>query len=197
MNLDVYFPTPVWWEDLTINNTEILDFCHKMQSENPVGRRISNIGGWQSDDIGPTDHPELKSLIDAIYEKTKFCLETYGFVPESVNMTIGNLWININKESDSNAVHTHTSAFLSGVYYVKASRNSAPIVFYKNFAEDAIITSIAPVATFTQLSGSTAKYPPRAGRLVMFPAWLPHSVLPNPADEERISIAFNIKMKQC
>jgi hypothetical protein len=30
----------------------------------------------------------------------------------------------------------------------------------------------------------------------MFPSWLPHGVTPN-HDDERISIAFNIKMNLC
>jgi len=195
MNLDLYFPTPIWWEDLIIDNNEILDFCYKMKEADPAGRQISNVGGWQSNDIGPDEFPELKNLVSEIYSKTAFCLETYGFATSQVNMSIGNLWININKQNDVNMVHTHTSAFFSGVYYVKASRNSAPIVFYRNPTDDAIITSVAPVARYTQLSSSTAKYSPRNSRLVMFPAWLPHSVMPNPVDEERISIAFNIKMR--
>lgn len=197
MNLDLYFPTPIWWEDIHIDNNAVLNFCHSLRDENPKGRKVSNVGGWQSDDIAPGEKEELSELISTIYEKVGFCLDTYGFKPGSVSMEIGNLWVNINGKNDVNMAHTHTTCFLSGVYYVKASKESSNIVFYRNFVEDFVITSIAPVERHTQLSGSTAQYPPRTGRLIMFPSWVGHSVLPNPVDEERISIAFNIKMKSC
>ncbi len=32
----------------------------------------------------------------------------------------------------------------------------------------------------------------RPGMLVMFPAWLQHSVPPNLSDEDRVSVAFNL-----
>ena len=32
----------------------------------------------------------------------------------------------------------------------------------------------------------------RDGTLLMFPAWLPHSVDPNASDDERISVSFNV-----
>ena len=35
---------------------------------------------------------------------------------------------------------------------------------------------------------------PRAGRLVMFPAWLMHQVRPYHGNAERISIAFNLSL---
>ena len=35
---------------------------------------------------------------------------------------------------------------------------------------------------------------PEEGQLILFPAYLPHSVLPNRHNEERISISFNIML---
>jgi uncharacterized protein (TIGR02466 family) len=197
MNLDLYFPTPIWWQDLNINNNELLEFCFASQVKDPDGRKISNVGGWQSNDFSPEDDIRLKPLVDSIFQSAKFCLDTYGFREGSCKLTIGNLWININTGKDVNMVHTHPTSFLSAVYYVKASKQSAPIVFYKDFAEDFAITAVAPVERHTQLSASTAKYPPKAGRLVMFPAWLPHSVLPSNEEENRISIAFNLRLQPC
>lgn len=196
MNLDVYFPTPIWWDDISINNKEIEELCYRLQSESD-GRQVSNVGGWQSHDFAPDTHPELKLLVETIYNSSKFCLSTYGFKEGSCKLTIGNMWININKEQNVNMVHTHGSAFLSGTYYVKVNRQSAPIMFYKNFADDFAVTAVAPVERHTQLSASTATYPPRIGRLLMFPAWLPHSVMPGETSDDRISIAFNLRMTQC
>jgi uncharacterized protein (TIGR02466 family) len=35
---------------------------------------------------------------------------------------------------------------------------------------------------------------PKVGELLLFPSWLPHFVLPNTSNEERISVSFNIEL---
>ena len=41
-----------------------------------------------------------------------------------------------------------------------------------------------------------AHLPIREGVLILFPAWITHSVEDNPEDLDRISISFNIMFKQ-
>ena len=42
--------------------------------------------------------------------------------------------------------------------------------------------------------GASETIPPKAGRMVMFPAWLLHEVRPYRGSAERISIAFNLSL---
>ena len=42
--------------------------------------------------------------------------------------------------------------------------------------------------------GSNETVSPKAGRLVMFPAWLLHQVRPYRGDAERISVALNLSV---
>ena len=37
-------------------------------------------------------------------------------------------------------------------------------------------------------------YQVKVGDLILFPSWLPHFVLPNTSEENRISISFNIEL---
>ena len=39
---------------------------------------------------------------------------------------------------------------------------------------------------------ATMSYPPKEGRLVLFPSWVSHGVRENHTDEDRISISFNL-----
>ena len=48
INLDLYFPTPVWWTDTNLNNEYLKDIVYNKKTDNPEGREISNYGGWQS-----------------------------------------------------------------------------------------------------------------------------------------------------
>ena len=44
----------------------------------------------------------------------------------------------------------------------------------------------------TELNRTIAKHKVEEGDLLIFPAYLPHQVLPNEADEDRIVISFNL-----
>lgn len=197
MNLDCYFPTPIWWEDIKINNSELLELCQSLKNQDPNGRQVSNVGGWQSNDLDPTEYPELSQLTSVIYKSAYGCLDQYGFREGAGKLNIGNIWFNSNQENHANMSHIHNGSFFSGVYYVKAARDNSDIVFYKNNLDDYALTSVLPTAFTNQLNGSTAKYPPRTGRLIIFPAWIPHAVLPNNSKNERISIAFNLRLSAC
>ena len=50
--------------------------------------------------------------------------------------------------------------------------------------------TVAP--ELTRYSGVEMKYPAKANRMLIFPAWVEHHVKPNLSDQDRISISFNI-----
>ena len=38
MNLDMFFPTPVWWEQTELDNTDMLKLCYQLHKEDDNGR---------------------------------------------------------------------------------------------------------------------------------------------------------------
>lgn len=190
MNVDFYFPTPIWWMDSHLDNNTILEYCLKKKEEDPAGRQISNRGGWQSDEVDlKTDLPHLVNFIMDHSTKTIY---DYGYDSDRTKLFFGNSWININRGNNTNQVHMHHGSFLSGVYYVKTTEQSGNICFYRNYDQSFIITSYSKVVNHTSLSSAAAYYPPKDGRLILFPSNLLHSVEASEDDEERISIAFNL-----
>ena len=194
MNLDFYFPTPVWWEDTNVDNAPLKDLTNRLREEDPKGRQISNNGGWQSKDFKSDTYHELKELTDVILEKSSQCIRDYGYYQDTYRLEMLNMWINVNSNGNSNQIHTHAGSFISGTYYIQAVKGHSEIVFYKNMSEDHIIASAGDIERYTPISGATCRYPPKSGRLIMFPSYVPHGVLPSTIDEERISIAFNMRM---
>lgn len=195
MNFEMFFPSPIWWEDTTdIDNQPILNFCLKAKELDPVGRKLSNQGGWQSMDFRSGSHPELKQLEEKIIIQCQQCVRDYGYVEEMCEVKINNIWININGKNNSNSVHIHDNSFISGAYYVKGQEGQGNINFYKDYYQDYIIASQAPLRQYTPISASAISYPPRTGRLMFFPGSLPHGVESNTLDEERISISFNVNL---
>jgi ectoine hydroxylase-related dioxygenase (phytanoyl-CoA dioxygenase family) len=52
-----------------------------------------------------------------------------------------------------------------------------------------------PVSEGNRFNGNTITKDVQAGQLILFPAWLRHSVPVNRSNAERISIAFNLMLK--
>lgn len=194
MMMDWYFPTPIWWEETDIDNTEMLKLCYKMQQEDAVGRTLSNQGGWQSMDFRPGKYPEMKILEDKILNQSNQCLKDFGYRIDLCFIDIENFWFNINKKNHTNSVHIHDNSFVSGVYYLQATDGQGTINFYKSQILDYAVMSQAPIDKFTPISASAMSFQPRTSKLIMFPGWLPHGVERNTTDEDRISVSFNIKI---
>ena len=189
-NSDFYFPVPIWWTDTNLDNTKILDVCYQLKDLDPVGRQISNNGGWQSQEVDINQY--ISNAVNVIKSYFPNIIDQYGFDSDRTKLFFGNSWININKKGDTNNVHLHHGSFLSGIYYVKATSNSGCIKFFRDFNQAFIIKSTAEIINPTYISANVATYSAKTGRLILFPSNLLHSVAASEDDEDRISIAFNI-----
>ena len=194
MNTDFYFPTPIWWLDTDIDNAPIAQLCNNLRAEDLEGRQIRNNGGWQSKDFKLQEHEEFTNFVDTVTDMSLSCLKDYGFVDGAYKLEMLNGWFNVNQKGNSNQIHTHSGSFISGTYYVQAEQDQSELIFYKNFTEDFIISSAGQIENYTGISGATCRYPPRTGRLILFPSYVPHGVMPSTSDNERISLAFNMRM---
>lgn len=190
----MYFPTPIWWEQTEIDAEPLLKLCYTMHEKDPVGRKLSNEGGWQSVDFRAGVYPEMKPLEDKIIEQAHNSVRDYGYNTNYCKLVIENFWFNINNKGSSNAVHIHDNSFLSGCFYVKAKPGQGSITFYKNHALDYIVSSQAVIDHYTPISASAITYEPTTSKLLMFPGYLPHGVGHNPTTEDRVSLAFNVKL---
>jgi uncharacterized protein (TIGR02466 family) len=118
----------------------------------------------------------------------------YGYREDLCEIKLGNFWVNINNKGNSNSVHIHDNSFVSGVFYVQADPKQGVINFYKNYFHDYIVASQATIDRYTPISASAISYPPKPGRLIIFPGHLPHGVESNETNKDRISISFNVSI---
>lgn len=192
MQCDLWFPTPIWNVNLDIDNNVLYNYS-KQQKNNDKGRSISNDGGWQSNDIDPTQVPQLTEFVQQIYYYSAAALDCYNYDCTNMQLKIINMWININDNKHSyNKTHNHSGSTLSGVYYVKGNENSGKICFPRSPEEDYIIQTTGQVKKTNKFTYSEARYIPEEKKLLLFPSWVSHYVETNENDDERISIAFNI-----
>jgi uncharacterized protein (TIGR02466 family) len=102
-------------------------------------------------------------------------------------------WGAILREGNTQGIHVHPYANISGVYYVaappaalEASHDGGKICFYDP----------RPRANMNQIPRQITRrgVTPMPGDMILFPSWLEHSVSAFHGPGERISIAFNAKL---
>jgi uncharacterized protein (TIGR02466 family) len=187
MHLELWFPQPIWFKDCTADFSEALSYIEELKKTNP-GRRLSNVGGWQSEDIDFESTKELAEPFDVVRKGVEYVvqdLQQYGFG----KFRLANAWINVSKGADFNREHVHAGATFSGCLYLKVSDKSGHISFTR---PDNMLLYPGVGSNKKDIFYSSTSYKPVIGRLLVFPAWLPHMVLPSEDDEERISVAFNL-----
>ncbi len=99
-------------------------------------------------------------------------------------------WVNIGPVGAAHREHSHPNNFLSGVYYARVSPGGDTITFSDPRLQAHVIAPrIREPSTRT---ASSVNVGVREGRLVLFPAWLRHSVSSNRSDRQRVSVAINV-----
>ena len=203
MNVTILFGTPiivVELPDAAALNAALSATIFEREKTHP-GTQHSNLGGWQSD--WEMDRwggaAAIKLLAIGRNTANRVTSDRQG-KPVSI-VWKANMWANINRSGHGNEFHSHPGSFWSAVYYVDDGgidgdaalggelefmdpRGPGPAMYAPQLAFGSAGLSV----------GANETVRPRAGRLVMFPAWLLHQVRPYKGKAQRISIAFNLSL---
>ena len=185
-----YFPTIVYAKDVNLNNrlfeNAVIEWSQKDQ-----GIKRTNLKGWHSE----TDMhkiPVFKPLVDELF---KMQHEIYKEEWLDKEPTMGNMWANINPPGAMNRPHIHPNSHFSGVYYIKAPKNSGQIVFNDPRTLSHMLMPTRIEKTPPSYLWREVRVDPLEGRIIMFPSWLWHCVEPNESNDIRISVSFNFIQK--
>ncbi|MDP1967272.1 MAG: TIGR02466 family protein [Reyranella sp.] len=198
------FATPIVLSDLPDAPAlcaELRKVIEQREKTHP-GTQHSNLGGWQStwdmDRWGGA--PAIKLLALARNLANRVTTDREG-KPVAITWR-ANMWANVNRSGHGNEFHSHPGSYWSAVFYVDDAgidadaslggelefmdpRGPGPAMY-------------APHLGFAMPGGLSAganeTVRPKAGRLVMFPAWILHQVRPYRGNVERISIAMNLSL---
>ena len=172
------FSTPVWHiegapqqlvDDLYKNTSIIKENIHQYQhAENVI---VSNEGGYQTTqfawkDFHPTGIEYIENVVNNIFSPKE-------------PADIGGWWYNINPKGSWNVPHNHAG-------------NDYALVFY--------ITDSDRLLRFLTPHNSRINEPnhqsinAKKGDILIFPSDLGHYVMPNPREEDRVSISMNLQL---
>ncbi len=172
-------------------NEELLKFIYNLQEKDNIGLKRSNVNGWHSPSFDLNDlEGKPYKFLSHISEYIKDVFKHYGWIYDTSKVKCTSMWSIINKKGSFNIEHIHSNNFLSAAYYVKAPKNCGK---FKALTPNIISKNFFPKANgITELNALTAKINVTEGDLLIFPAYLPHSVEENKSDEDRVIISFNI-----
>jgi uncharacterized protein (TIGR02466 family) len=173
---------------------ELINEIYQYQSQTDTVN-YSNRGGWQSPSYffnhvnSSNQNPLFDKIRDYIFPHLN------NGIPYQWNFELINMWININQKGNYNVCHCHPSSLLSGVFWIKIPENSGNLEFINpNNYQEGLLTDTLPNDVATKHNFfNTLIVSPREGSLIIFPSHIFHNVTENKCDEDRISIAFNLR----
>ena len=164
------FTTPFWHIENEIPQPlvdELYQGAYKFKDKHE-SVSYSNYRGYQSPSFNWEDfHPYGKEVVKDIVSKAI-----------EIDFNISNWWYNINGKEAWNLPHCHPGSYLALVWYITDSDGLLPLM-----------------NPFLQRRNSNnVNVTAKKGDIIIFPADLLHYVMPNPREEDRISISMNLQL---
>ena len=187
------FATPVWIVDLKPDYAAALNARLTTEIYNiigPIGELTARRTNWQT----PTSLHQRPQFAEttALFEKAGVAAADYLKL-RCREFVVTGCWANVNPAGGFNPPHAHPNNYLSGVYYIAIPEGEGKIQFEDPRAQAQVM--MPAVTEFTPYNGNCVSLTIKPGRLLVFPAWLSHSVPANRSAEHRISMSFNLMFK--
>ena len=171
------------------------EILRRMQEDE--GQTRSNVGGWHSmDNLFSWEPAAFKDLGEWIHSAAMNMVAVGSRTRRFRVKCQLSGWANVNGPGQYNGNHNHPGCSWSGVYYVRVEDTTddplpraGHLQFYDPRGSIEMIRHPGK-----SMFGHTITIRPQSGMLLVFPAWLYHSVNPFLSDVTRISIAFNARL---
>ena len=186
--IDELFAVPILRVKLDLDVKKIKRYCNKLHKTGE-NRVVSNQGGFQT--LMDMSDKAIKPLVKKIELHGQLLAQQ--FINDNPQKVLG-MWLNINGHNHCNLPHLHNGCDLSGVYYVKTPKNSGQLAFEHPACD--VISYYSQEQKLSNMNPWNSQYwnfDPEEDWLYLFPGWLKHGVLINESQNDRISIAFNLK----
>ena len=183
------FPTLLWKIQVKPElrdaiDAKILATLGSMRRDLP---RLEPGRGWQSEQT-LHDREELQDLVACVGNATRSILRFLQIGHDAFEIT--GCWATVLATGAAHKAHSHPNNYLSGAYYVRTHPGADTINFHDPRNQAGVIRP--PVMELTAENTDQVVVKVTNGTLLLFPAYLKHSVDANTSEEERVSISFNI-----
>ena len=187
------FSTPIFIHDFEPGavykiHSEIEQALPKIQEQKSksldAGSVVSTFKFNSDEFAGDIDRFDLKILKEALTEAAHAYAYSIGY--KGSYLKLDGSWFNFFEPGDFYYDHIHPGVKVAGVYYYKTTgvdgnirfTNPNPHMHFGNWPADG-------------LEEECIYYPPKVGRVMLWPAWMSHRVEINQGSADRISIGVN------
>jgi uncharacterized protein (TIGR02466 family) len=143
--------------------------------------------GWQSEQ-NLHEREDFQDLVACVNKAAQGALRFWRIGDKAIELT--GCWANVLGQGAAHRLHHHPNNFLSGVYYVRTGPGADTINFHDPRNQTGIIRP--PVLELTAENTDQVVVSVKNGTLLLFPAYLQHSVDANRGEQERVSVSFNL-----
>jgi uncharacterized protein (TIGR02466 family) len=183
------FPTLVWKIQLRAEVHEPIDasalgLLHSLRQGLP---ELKPGEAWQSDHALHR-REELHALCDCVSRTAASVLQFLNIGEPAIEIT--GCWGNLYAPGAAHRAHSHPNNYLSAVYYVRTWPGADTINFHDPRSQTGVIRP--PVTELTAANTDQVVVRVGNGTLLVFPAYLQHSVDANASGESRVSLSFNL-----
>ena len=189
MSFENIFTDYLYTKKLNINLKDLKNHILQTKKTQP-GNKISNVGGWQSQNFHLV-HTKTEPLFDALDNEVKKIKKKLNY---SSDLKLLSYWYNINSRNSYNTPHRHvgpkSNQVVSGVFYVQTFPDCGKIVFRRNDPLHDLLYA-KQIEKYNSYNSSIWRKIPEDNLCVLFPPSLEHFVEPNLIDKNRISMSFN------
>jgi len=183
------FPTYVWATQLKPEafkpiNEGVERYLRELAEQRPA---LSASGQWQTaqDLHRQTAFAGLLAIVEA---SARGICDSLTLIYDRLEVT--GCWANVSHRGFPHRQHFHPNNYLSGAYYVRTAPGADSISFHDPRPQAGML--VPPARDQDLANPDQVSLDVHDGMLVMFPAWLQHSVPPNQSEVTRISVAFNL-----
>jgi len=191
--IENWFATPIY--------NKVLSRVEMESVQLSIGKIIEHLDfqkvpGWGSHNHSVSDPTFSENLFDlydlsgveqVIVRSVNEYINSFDY-DKSFDITIKESWLTDTNKGEYTVPHNHGGFDISGVYYFLTNSNDGDI----NFVNPSPVLQTSKFISNSQY----IKYKPKAGKLLLFPSWLTHFVNENETDNRRISLSFNIELKE-
>ncbi len=190
LHKEFWFPTQIYIKEFNLDNNQLTNDIVNWSKQDP-GLSKTNVNGWHSKS-DMHQKPEYKALVDQLFQMQQEIFKEDCLADQPV---LGNMWANINPPGGFNRPHIHPNSLWSGVYYVKTPKDCGHLKLEDPKTRAEMVMPKRTQDQLPQYLWREVHYEPIAGRCIMFPSWLNHTVDPNRSNDIRISVSFNFLQK--
>jgi uncharacterized protein (TIGR02466 family) len=193
-----FAPNCVWTFKLPDDeglNERLLQLIENERGAFPQSRECAGREMWQSQRQVTEEEP-VKEVFETIFRGAYHIADFLRWDIASCKPIVKVCWANIHPTGSYHTRHIHpASVHLSGVYYIKTSKDCGNIVFH-DLARFLGLWGAAPnTLEPTNHNRSRFSVEPEDGLCVLFPGYIMHEVETNRSEADRVGLAFNINFE--